>query len=114
MNSPAVAWDKLNDNEVAGIPKYVKPDWSSYNPNIGDFFAEKPGMILFEISAASIGYPANLSGYKFYVNTWDFDMGSPRGVVKGDASRYKFGSGELDVNSIPLVCDETDNIITIE
>lgn len=114
MNSPAVAWDKLNDNEVAGIPKYVKPDWSSYNPNIGDFFADKPGMIWFEISAASIGYPANLSGYKFYVNTWDFDMGSPRGIVKGDATRYKFGSGELDVDSIPLVCDETDNVITIE
>ena len=114
VNSPAVAWDKLNDNEVEGITKYVKPDWSSYNPNIGDFFADKPGMIWFEISAASIGYPANLSGYKFYVNTWDFDMGSPRGVVKGDATRYKFGSGELDVDSIPLVCDETDNIITIE
>ena len=71
-------------------------------------------MIWFEISAASIGYPANLSGYKFYVNTWDFDMGIPRGVVKGDATRYKFGSGELDVDSIPLICDETDNIITIE
>jgi len=112
-NDPPVAWDKIDDNAVPNMEKYSKPDWSSYNPAIGDEFADKPGMIWFKISAASIGFPKNLASYKFYLNTWDFDMGNPRGVKDGDAERYKFGSGSLKASEIPTVCDETDEIITL-
>ncbi len=113
VNSPGVDWSNLKDDEVEGVEKYCRLDWSSYSPQIGDEFVDKPGMIWFKISAASIGYPNSLENYRFYVNTWDFDMGSPRGMKEGDAERYKFGSGTLPVNSVPMVCDELDTVIVI-
>lgn len=112
-NSPAVDWNNLGDN-VAGIEKYHVLDWSGYSPAIDSEWEDKSGMIWFNISAAAMGYPKDISGYKFYINTWDFDMGSPRGIKAGDAEQYKFGTGELDVDSVPLVCDETDEIIVIK
>ena len=112
INSPAVDWDNLEDN-VTGIDKYHVLDWSDYNPEIGDEWADKTGMIWLSISAAAMGYPKDISGYKFYINNWDFDMGSPRGLKEGDAEQYKFGSGTLSVSAVPLVCDEIDTVITI-
>lgn len=112
-NSPAVDWDNLDDN-VTGIEQYHVLDWSDYSPAIGSEWEDKTGMIWFNISAAAMGYPKDIAGYKFYINTWDFDMGSPRGIKAGDAEQYKFGTGELAVDTVPLVCDETDEIIVIE
>lgn len=112
-NSPAVDWDNLEDN-VSGIEKYHVLDWSDYSPEIGSEWEDKSGMIWFNISAAAMGYPKDISSYKFYINTWDFDMGSPRGIKAGDAAQYKFGTGELAVDTVPLVCDETDEIIEIK
>lgn len=112
INSPAVDWDNLEDN-VTGIDKYHVLDWSDYNPEIGDEWADKTGMIWLSISAAAMGYPKDITGYKFYINNWDFDMGSPRGLKEGDAEQYKFGSGTLSASAVPLVCDETDTVITI-
>ena len=111
-NEPGVDWKNVKLDDT--IPSYAKLDWSAYKPKIGDEFTEKPGMIYFKISAAAMGYPKDITGYKFYVNTWDFDMGSPRGVKEGDASQYKFGSGNLNPNDIPLVCDELDEPIVIK
>ena len=70
-------------------------------------------MIWISISAAAMGYPKDVTGYKFYINNWDFDMGSPRGLKEGDAEQYKFGSGTLSVSEVPLVCDELDEPIVI-
>lgn len=112
VNSPAVDWDNLADN-VEGIDKYHILDWSGYNPKIGDVWADKAGMIWISISAAAMGYPKDVTGYKFYINNWDFDMGSPRGLKEGDAEQYKFGSGTLSVSEVPLVCDELDEPIVI-
>ncbi|WP_294428987.1 alpha-amylase family glycosyl hydrolase [uncultured Treponema sp.] len=126
-NTPTVAWEQLEDadgktleqyqdldSEGAVIEKYAKLDWSGYAPEIGSVWADKPGMIWIKISAAAMGYPSDITGYKFYINTWDFDMGSPRGLKAGDSDRYKFGSGTLSVDDVPLVCDETNNVIVIE
>ena len=118
-NEPTVDWEKIDDSSAVdadgnAIEKYAKLDWSSYAPAIGSEWAEKPEMIWIKISAAAMGYPSDISGYKFYVNTWDFDMGSPRGLKAGNAERYKFGSGSLSVDETPLVCDETDEIIVIK
>lgn len=119
VNEPTVDWDKINDSSAVdsegnAIEKYAKVDWSSYAPEIGSEWKNKPEMIWIKISAAAMGYPSDISGYKFYVNTWDFDMGSPRGLKAGDAERYKFGSGSLSVSETPLVCDETDEVIVIK
>lgn len=113
-NKPSVDWNNINDSLIDGVEKYAKLDWSGYEPEIGAEWADKPGMIWFKISAAAMGSPNDISGYKIYINTWDFDMGSPRGLKEGDAERYKFGSGTLSVGNVPLVCDETDNVIIIE
>ena len=96
------------------IEKYALLDWSNYSPAIGSEFADKPGMIWFKISAAAMGYPSSISGYKFYINTFDFDMGSPRGIKAGEPEKYKYGTGDLSVAETPAVCDETDEIIVIE
>lgn len=112
-NSPAVDWANLEDN-VDGIEKHHVLDWSTYSPAIGSEWEDKTGMIWFNISAAAMGYPKDISGYKFYINTWDLDMGSPRGIKAGNAEQYKFGTGELALDTVPLVCDETDEIIVIE
>ncbi|MCK9171228.1 MAG: alpha-amylase family glycosyl hydrolase [Treponema sp.] len=114
VNSPAVDWAHINDSLVSGVEKYAIMDWSSYDPAIGSEWADKTGMIWFKISAAAMGYPSSITGYKFYINDWDFDMGSPRGVVSGNAERYKFGTGTLAVDDTPKVTDETDNVITIK
>lgn len=119
QNEPTVDWDNIDDSgetDADGkiIEKYKCLDWSDYNLEIGSEWKEKPEMIWIKISAAAMGYPSDITGYKFYVSTWDFDMGSPRGLKAGDAERYKFGSGTLDVSTVPLVCDETDEVIVIE
>ena len=118
-NSPDVDWDNIDDSsavDASGNPieKYAVLDWSDYAPAIGSEWEDKPGMIWIKITAAAMGYPDDISGYKFYINTWDFDMGSPRGLKAGDAEVYKFGSGSIAVENTPLVCDETDNVIVIE
>ena len=64
-------------------------------------------MIWFTISAASLGYPTDISGYKIYINTYDFDMGSPRGMVEGEPEEWKFGTGSVPLAQTP------DNIIVI-
>lgn len=112
-NEPAVDWDNINDS-ATDIEKYAVLDWSDYSPAIGSTFEDKAGMIWFKISAAAMGYPSSISGYKFYINTFDFDMGSPRGIKTGDPEKYKFGCGDLSVDETPAVCDETDNIIVME
>lgn len=112
-NEPAVDWDNIDD-EATSISKYALLDWSNYAPAIGSEFADKPGMIWFKISAAAMGYPSSISGYKFYINTFDFDMGNPRGIKTGEPEKYKFGCGDLTVEETPAVCDETDEIIVIE
>ncbi len=119
QNDPAVDWENIDDSSATDaegnpIEKYAVLDWSGYAPAPGSEWADKAGMIWFKISAAAMGYPSDISGYKFYINTWDFDMGSPRGLKAGDAERYKFGSGNLSVDQVPLVCDETDTVITID
>jgi hypothetical protein len=118
-NSPDVDWEKIDESSAKDadgniIEKYAVLDWSDYAPAIGSVWEDKPGMIWIKISAAAMGYPSDISGYKFYVNTWDFDMGSPRGLKAGDAETYKFGSGTISVGDTPLVCDETDEVIVIE
>lgn len=112
-NEPAVDWDNIDDSATS-IEKYALLDWSNYSPAIGSEFADKPGMIWFKISAAAMGYPSSISGYKFYINTFDFDMGSPRGIKAGEPEKYKYGTGDLSVAETPAVCDETDEIIVIE
>ena len=119
QNDPDVDWDNLDDSSEVDadgnpIEKYTKLDWSDYAPAIGSVWEDKPGMIWIKISAAAMGYPSDISGYKFYINTWDFDMGSPRGIKAGNCERYKFGTGTLTVAETPLVCDETDTVIVIE
>lgn len=111
-NNPSVDWENITLDPV--IEQYAKLDWSAYTASIGDEFVEKPGMIYFKISAASLGYPKDISGYKFYINTWDFDMGSPRGLVEGEAQLWRFACGDMNTEDVPLVCDETDEIITID
>lgn len=111
-NDPSVDWEHVDLDSV--VEQYAKLDWSSYSSSIDDEFKEKPGMIYFKISAATMGYPKDISGYKFYINTWDFDMGSPRGLIEGDATRYRFACGNMNIDKVPLVCDETDDIITID
>lgn len=117
---PAVDWAHIT--QTGSIKGYATLDWSDYNPEIGSEWADKPGMIWIKISAASMGYPSDISGYKFYINTWDFDMGNPRGIVKGEPEEYKFGTGDTNIEPekgnegyqpVPFVCDELDNIITI-
>ena len=93
-------------------------------------------MILFTIPANAIGNPSNLKGYKFYINTYDFDMGNPRGMITGSkAEQYKFATqvtfaetgSELNpdklsedeittiiLNATPKVIDELDNPIVIK
>lgn len=112
-NEPVVDWDNIDDSATS-IEKYALLDWSNYSPAIGSEFADKPGMIWFKISAAAMGYPSSISGYKFYINTFDFDMGSPRGIKAGEPEKYKYGTGDLSVAETPAVCDETDEIIVIE
>ena len=43
------------------------------------------------VTPAAMGYPSSISGYKFYINTFDFDMGNPRGIKTGELEKYKFG-----------------------
>lgn len=111
QNNPPVDWENIPDEDG---DKYVVLDWSDYNPSIGDAFVEKPGMIYFRISAAALGSPASLKGYKFYLNTWDFDMQKQRGMQAGDATKWNFGTGDLPLKDVPYVCDELDNVIVIE
>lgn len=113
-NDPGVDWENLDDKAVEGIKAYTVLDWSNYNPEIGSTWEDKPGMVWFTISAASMGYPSDISGYKFYVNTYDFDMGNPRGIQAGDPDQYKFGYGTMNEEDVPLVLDETDSVIVIE
>ena len=70
-------------------------------------------MIWFTISAASLGYPEDITGYKIYVNTFDYDMGAPRGMVEDFPEEWKFGTS-LTLQETPRVIDETDNIIVIQ
>lgn len=112
VNEPAVDWANIKENSK-DIEKYATLDWSDYNPSIGDEFKDKPGMVWFKVSAAAMGSPVSIKGYKFYINTYDFDMGSPRGIKAGDPEQYKFGTGSLTIAETPVVCDETDNIIVI-
>ena len=119
QNEPTVDWEKIKDEEALDengevIPKYAKLDWSSYAPEIGSEWAEKAEIIWIKISAAAMGFPKDITGYKFYINTYDFDMGSPRGMKEGDAERYKFGTSDLSVDDVPLVCDETDEVVVIK
>lgn len=108
-NDPAVDWDAFGDDVV-----YKELNWTGYAPAVGSEWEEKSGMIWFTISAASMGYPKDITGYKFYINNYDFDMGSPRGMVQGDAEQWKFGSGEVPLDDCPRVVDETDVIVEIE
>ncbi len=112
-NDPPVNWTAI-DEEAGETITYKELDWSDYSPEIGDEWEEKPGMIWFTISAAAMGYPNDISGYKFYINNYDFDMGNPRGMVQGDPEQWKFGSGSVPLDECPRVVDETDNIIVIE
>lgn len=112
-HTPEIEWYKLSDN-TPGIQKYYKLDWSGYTRSVGQEWADdKPGMVWFTISSQAMGLPADLSGYKIYINTWDFDMGNPRGIQNGAAERYKFGTS-IAVADTPLVCDETDTVIVIQ
>jgi hypothetical protein len=70
-------------------------------------------VILFTFSAASLGYPSDISGYKFYINTWDEDMGALRSFVTGSSTQWKYGTGTCAEEDFPLVADETDTIIVI-
>lgn len=135
-NSPAVDWDNITNNEgIASMysvwNKYLKTDIEP-----GNEWQDVPGMIWFTIPSGSIGNPANLSGYKFYINTYDFDMGNPRGMIVGsNPEQYKFataltfeetGSTEnidelttAEINQIildatPKVVDELDNPIVLD
>lgn len=90
---------------------FVDLDWSGYTAPAS--WEDEPGMIWFTISAASLGYPTDISGYKIYINTYDFDMGSPRGMVEGEPEEWKFGTGSVPLAQTPRVVDETDTIIVI-
>ena len=112
-NSPAVDWVGLgvlaNDPDVTDVDL----DWSDYNPQIGDEWEDKPGMIWITISAGAMGYPKSIDGYKFFIDDYDFDMGSPRGMVEGEAEEWKFGTGDLKLEETPRVVDEGDEVIVI-
>lgn len=110
-NYPDVAWDKIPDDDG---DKYVVLDWSDYNPEIGSEFEEKPGMIYFTISAAAMGYPSDISGYKFYINTWDYGLAENRALQEGTATAWNFGTGTLSLSECPRVCDETDIIAEVK
>lgn len=112
-NTPAVAWEKLSAEAGQDIVE-KDLDWSDYSPEIGSVWEDKPGMIWFTISAASIGYPKNIDGYKIYINNFDFDMGSPRGMIDGEPETWKFGTGSIPKDKCPAVVDETDSVIIIE
>lgn len=105
-NSPAVDWSLDTDEDG-----FVDLDWSGYTAPAS--WEDEPGMIWFTISAASLGYPKDISGYKIYINTYDFDMGSPRGMVEGEPEEWKFGTGSVPLAQTPRVVDETDTIIVI-
>ena len=104
------AQKKNNKGEII----YQELDWSDYNPSIGDEWTDQPGMIWITFSSAALGDSEDISNYKFYLNNWDFDMGKYRGIVKGEPEEWKFGTGDVSLDKMPLVCDETDNIITID
>ena len=112
-NTPAVAWEKLSAEAGQDIVE-KDLDWSDYSPEIGSVWEDKPGMIWFTISAASIGYPKNIDGYKIYINNFDFDMGSPRGMIDGEPETWKFGTGSIPKDNCPAVVDETDSVIIIK
>lgn len=105
-NSPAVNWTMDEDGDG-----FAEMDWSNYTPTTE--WQDEPGMIWFTISAASLGYPEDITGYKIYVNTFDYDMGAPRGMVEGFPEEWKFGTS-LTLQETPRVIDETDNIIVIQ
>lgn len=111
-NEPTVNWEEI-DKAAGETTVYTELDWTDYNPEIGSEWQEKPGMIWFTISAAAMGYPSDISGYKFYINNYDFDMGNPRGMVEGDPEQWKFGTGSISLDECPRVVDETDEIIII-
>ena len=113
-NTPAVNWDYFD--ELAGeevILQDLSDYWTDYNPEIGDEWEDKPGMIWITLTAGALGYPSDISGYKIFFDNYDFDMGSPRGIVEGDSVEWKFGTGELTLEETPKVVDEIDTVISI-
>ena len=134
-NSPVVDWKNITNTE--GLAK-LKSTWNKYLKKeiaAGTEWQDVPGMIWFTIPANAIGNPANLSGYKFYINTYDFDMGNPRGMIVGKPEQYKYATSlsfeetgsslnkeslsEDEINKIildktPKVIDELDASIILE
>ena len=128
-------WKNITNTE--GLAK-LKSTWNKYLKKeiaAGTEWQDVPGMIWFTIPANAIGNPANLSGYKFYINTYDFDMGNPREMIVGKPEQYKYATSlsfeetgsslnkeslsEDEINKIildktPKVIDELDASIILE
>lgn len=105
-NTPVVNYDKDTDED--GM---IELNWENYTPT--EEWQDESGMIWFTISASSLGYPKDITGYKIYINTYDFDMGAPRGMVEGEHEEWKFGTA-ISLEDTPRVIDELDTIIEIK
>ena len=101
--SSAGATAAVNGTSVTPAPT-SEVDWS-----VTSATTYQPGLIKFYIKGASLGNPTSLSGWKIYINTYDYDMGDLRGMAVAP-SGWKFGGG--DISTDPLVIDET-SIMTI-
>lgn len=134
-NAPVVDWENITNTE--GIAK-LRSKWNKYLKKeipAGTEWQDVPGMIWFTIPASAIGNPSDLTGYKFYINTYDFDMGNPRGMIVGSPEQYKYATSlsfeetgsllnkeslsEDEINKIildvtPKVIDELDSSIVLD
>lgn len=66
--------------------------------------------IYVELTAESLGEPADLSGTRIYVSTWDYDgLESANRQLRPEPGQYIFGGGDGRVD--PLIMDDTGIIV---
>lgn len=144
-NDVKINWDSTSNfiDEKGTSWNWVKPDWTKQWKEDGTYQAPTKDLLIWTggnqtppiahnqseiiwltISADAIGNPEDITGWKIFITTWDFDNGSPRDLVKFGTVRtdgttvqkaadepYKFTT---KYNNVPHICDALDQIIVIK
>lgn len=103
------AGENSNGTSVTPAPT-GSVDWTLDTDGDGNI---SRGTISFIIPAASLGNPSSLTGWKVFIDTYDYDMGKLRAMQEGAAGQWAVGTGTCPLADAPRVLDEIDDVILL-